>query len=54
MQLPVKLRVENGTEMEGILLDLSEDGLDVLAVSTLVSCGQKSMRVLFFPIKNRD
>ena len=37
VQLPVKLRVENGAEMEGILLDLSEDGLDVLAAQPLVS-----------------
>ncbi|MGA9813155.1 MAG: PilZ domain-containing protein [Terriglobales bacterium] len=35
VQLPVRLRVENGTEMEGILLDLSEDGLDVLAAQPL-------------------
>jgi CheY-like chemotaxis protein len=35
VQLPVKLRVENGPEMEGILLDLSEDGLDVLAAQPL-------------------
>ncbi len=31
----MKLRVENGAEMEGILLDLSEDGLDVLAAQPL-------------------
>src|SRR6266436_6547240 len=35
VQLPVKLRVENDAEMEGILLDLSEDGLDVLAAQPL-------------------
>ena len=36
VQLPVKLRVANATEeMEGILLDLSEDGLDVLAAQPL-------------------
>ncbi len=35
VQLPVRLRVENGAEMEGILLDLSEDGLDVLAAQPL-------------------
>jgi CheY-like chemotaxis protein len=35
IQLPVKLRIENGAEMEGILLDLSEDGLDVLAAQPL-------------------
>ena len=31
VQIPVQLRVQNGTEIEGILLDLSEDGMDVLA-----------------------
>src|SRR5579862_5905050 len=35
IQLPVKLRIENGSDMEGILLDLSEDGLDVLAAQPL-------------------
>ena len=35
VQLPVKLRVQNGAEMEGIVLDLSEDGLDVLAAQAL-------------------
>src|SRR5712692_5960426 len=35
VQLPVKLRVESGAEMEGRLLDLSEDGLDVLAAQPL-------------------
>jgi CheY-like chemotaxis protein len=35
VQLPVRIRVENGSEMEGILLDLSEDGLDVLAAQPL-------------------
>jgi len=31
VQIPVQLRVQNGTEIEGILLDLSEDGMDLLA-----------------------
>jgi len=31
VQIPLQLRVHNGTEIEGILLDLSEDGMDVLA-----------------------
>jgi len=31
VQIPVQLRVQNGAEIEGILLDLSEDGMDVLA-----------------------
>jgi CheY-like chemotaxis protein len=35
VQIPVLLRVQNGTEMEGILLDLSEDGMDVLAPQAL-------------------
>jgi CheY-like chemotaxis protein len=35
IQLAVRLQVENGAEMEGILLDLSEDGLDVLAAQPL-------------------
>jgi CheY-like chemotaxis protein len=35
VQVPVQLRVQNGPEMEGILLDLSEDGMDVLAAQPL-------------------
>ncbi|HZQ68521.1 MAG TPA: PilZ domain-containing protein [Terriglobales bacterium] len=35
IQLPTQLRVLNGPEMEGILLDLSEDGLDVLSAQPL-------------------
>src|SRR5205085_3812291 len=35
VQVPVQLRVQNGGEMEGILLDLSEDGMDVLAAQPL-------------------
>src|SRR5689334_23459466 len=35
LQVPIQLQVENGPEMEGILLDLSEDGMDVLAVQPL-------------------
>jgi len=35
VQVPVQLHVENSTEMEGILLDLSEDGMDVLAAQPL-------------------
>ena len=31
LQVPAQLRVENGPAMEGILLDLSEDGADVLS-----------------------
>ena len=35
IQAPVQVRVQNGPQMEGILLDLSEDGLDVLAAQPL-------------------
>lgn len=35
VQVPVRLSVENGPEMEGILLDLSEEGMDVLAAQPL-------------------
>lgn len=35
VQLPVQVQVQNGPEMEGILLDLSEDGMDLLAAQPL-------------------
>jgi CheY-like chemotaxis protein len=35
IQLPVHIRVENGGALEGILLDLSEDGLDLLSAQPL-------------------
>jgi len=35
VQVPVQLRVENGPQLEGILLDLSEDGMDILAAHPL-------------------
>ncbi len=35
VQIPLQLQVENGSEMEGIMLDLSEDGLDLLAATPL-------------------
>ena len=35
VQVPVQLRVENGPQLEGILLDLSEDGMDILAAQPL-------------------
>ena len=46
VQLPVKLRVEDDAEMEGILLDLSEDGLDVLAAKPLSSATKVSARFI--------
>jgi len=44
VQLEIKVKVENGTEMEGILLDLSEDGLDVLAAQPLCPGARISAR----------
>jgi c-di-GMP-binding flagellar brake protein YcgR len=35
VQVPIQLQVENGAPLEGILLDLSEDGMDVLAAQPL-------------------
>jgi CheY-like chemotaxis protein len=46
VQLPVKLRVEDGAEMEGILLDLSEDGLDVLAAQPLCPAATVNARFI--------
>jgi len=46
VQLPVKLRVESGAEMEGILLDLSEDGLDVLAAQPLCPAATVNARFI--------
>ncbi len=37
VQVPVQLKVEDDPETEGILLDLSEDGLDLLAAQALRS-----------------
>jgi len=52
IQVPVQLRVENGPEMEGILLDLSEDGLDVLAAQPL--CPSASIHTSFVLPENND
>jgi DNA-binding response OmpR family regulator len=35
VQVPIQLQLENGPPIEGILLDLSEDGMDVLAAQPL-------------------
>jgi len=35
VQVPVQMRVEHGPEIEAILLDLSEDGMDILAAQPL-------------------
>jgi CheY-like chemotaxis protein len=45
LQVPAQLRVENGPAMEGILLDLSEDGADVLSSQPL--CPSASVNLQF-------
>jgi hypothetical protein len=35
VQVPIQLHIQNGPQFEGILLDLSEDGMDVLAAQPL-------------------
>lgn len=35
VQIPVRLEVRNGPEMEAVLLDLSEDGMDILSMQPL-------------------
>jgi CheY-like chemotaxis protein len=45
VQIPLQLQVENGSEIEGILLDLSEDGLDLLAAQPL--CPAANIRAYF-------
>src|SRR6476661_3793120 len=35
VQVPVEVQIPNGAELEGILLDLSEDGMDVLTAQPL-------------------
>jgi len=45
VQVSVELRVENGLEMEGILLDLSEDGMELLAAQPL--CPSATLNLKF-------
>jgi DNA-binding response OmpR family regulator len=44
VQVAVQLRVQSGTEMEGILLDISEEGMDVLSAQTLYPTAAISAR----------
>jgi CheY-like chemotaxis protein len=46
VQVPVQVQVENGTAIEGILLDLSEEGLDVLAAQPLFPSAAISTRFM--------
>jgi CheY-like chemotaxis protein len=45
IQVPIQLQIENGPPMEGILLDLSEDGMDVLAAQAL--CPESNISARF-------
>ena len=44
VQVPLQLRVQNGAELEAILLDLSEGGMDVLAAQPLYPSAMVSAR----------
>jgi len=44
VQVAVQLRVQGGSEMEGILLDISEEGMDVLSAQTLYPTAAISAR----------
>jgi len=44
LQIPIQLQVQNGPLLEGILLDLSEDGMDVLAAQPLCPAAAISAR----------
>jgi CheY-like chemotaxis protein len=46
VQVPVQVQVENGSPIEGILLDLSEEGLDVLAAQPLCPSAAISARFI--------
>jgi CheY-like chemotaxis protein len=46
VQVPLQLRVQNGPEMEAILLDLSEGGMDVLAAQPLYPSAAVSARFM--------
>src|SRR5882724_6803130 len=51
VQVPVEVQVQNGAEMEGILLDLSEDGMDILTAQPLYPSAPISAR---FVLPNTD
>jgi len=44
VQIPVQLKTEDGPEVEAILLDLSEDGMDILAAQPLTLSAPISVR----------
>jgi CheY-like chemotaxis protein len=45
VQVPVQLQLEDGTEKEGIILDLSEDGMDILTANPI--CPSSRLRAQF-------
>ncbi len=46
LQLPIRLKVQDLPDIEGILLDLSETGMDVLAAQPLCPSGQVTARFM--------
>jgi CheY-like chemotaxis protein len=46
VQIPIQLSIQNGAEMEGILLDLSEDGMDFLTSQPLYPSAQVTTRFI--------
>ena len=54
LQVPAQLRVENGPAMEGILLDLSEDGADVLSSQPLSPFGFAQSPIQLCPMALRS
>jgi CheY-like chemotaxis protein len=51
VQVPIQLQVQDGPSLEGILLDLSEDGMDVLAAQSL---GLNAKISVYFTLPNSD
>lgn len=46
LQLPIRLKLQDAPDIEGILLDLSETGMDVLAAQPLCPSGQIGARFM--------
>jgi CheY-like chemotaxis protein len=51
VQIPVRLEIQNGLDMEAVLLDLSEDGMDILSVQPL---GPSAAVLAHFMLKETD
>jgi CheY-like chemotaxis protein len=53
VQVPIQLQVQDGPSLEGILLDLSEDGMDMLAAQPL-SSGAAVSAQFYLPDSNTE